>query len=165
MAKKAKLRPTLHGKRMFPSENVCAEDLGGRDAHLTIERVKMGTVKTDSGPEPMPFIWFEEAKKPLGLNVTNARTIAKMHGVEATKWVGKRITIYPTTCDAFGEEDVPCIRIRKTPPPPKGQRSNKPPSEPPPRDPPADDEPPAPAADSGEMSEEEERRIFDDVDE
>jgi hypothetical protein len=48
---------------------------------------------------------------PLLLNKTNAKAIAQMYGKRPADWVGKLISLYPGTTDAFGET-VDCIRIR-----------------------------------------------------
>lgn len=31
---------------------------------------------------------------------------------DTEKWIGKKITIYPTTCNAFGNPETPCIRVK-----------------------------------------------------
>lgn len=166
--KKMKLKPTLHGKLMFPSENITAEDLEGRDFTLTISRVKMGTCQTESGPQPMPFLYFEEmdrkkSDKRLGLNKTNARSIARMYGVEATEWVGCRITLFPTTCEAFGDT-VTCVRIRGSKPKGKGASKPEPTPEPEREEPLTDavDDPGESGLSDGELSLEEERAAFGD---
>ena len=107
---------------MFPSEYVAAPDLKGKDVVLTITRVSQETIKTSGGDEMKPLIYFEETaaaakktgtkEKRLVLNKTNMNSIADMYGYEADEWVGKKITVYPTTCSAFGDT-VDCVRIRK----------------------------------------------------
>jgi len=116
MMKKNKIKPTLNGKLLFPSEYLVAEDLADKEWTLTIARVTIEDRPTDQGPQAMPMLYFEEliakgSKKKLGCNVTNARSIAELHGAEALDWVGKRITLYGTTCEAFGET-VTCVRIK-----------------------------------------------------
>ncbi len=166
--KKTKLKPTLHGKLMFPSEYIVAEDLDGRDVTLTISKVQIEDRPTDQGPQPMPFLYFEEmdrkkSDKRLGINVTNARSIARLYGVEASKWVGCQITIYPTTCEAFGDT-VTCVRIRKSKPKAKGSSKSEEalPSESASEPEPAPDLFGGDDANDGEMSEEEERAAFGD---
>lgn len=112
---------------LYPSEFLAAVDLHGKDATLTIRRVITEDLKTNKGSEKKPVVYFEETKaraeksgakeKRLVLNKTNALVIAKIYGYEADDWRGKRITLYPTTCDAFGEQKD-CIRVRPTAPPP-----------------------------------------------
>jgi len=103
---------TLAGKLMFPSMWLTSEDLGGREATVTIAGIEMQSLKREGGgPESKPVMSFAGKKKRLVLNKTNARAIAAIHGSNADKWRGQQITIYPSTCEAFGET-VTCIRIR-----------------------------------------------------
>lgn len=115
---------------MFPSENLRTADLNGQDVTLHISSVRMDSLKTDRGVERKWFVSFLEMEerhrrdrkkenKRWVLNPTNAKTIAKMHGSEADEWRGKAVTLYPTTCSAWGEDDVPCIRVRPTIPEPR----------------------------------------------
>ena len=48
---------------------------------------------------------------PLLLNKTNAKTIAQLYGKRPSDWVGRWITLYPSTTDVGGET-LDCIRIR-----------------------------------------------------
>ena len=59
---------------------------------------------------------FEGKEKELGLNATNARTIAALLGDETNEWKGKQIKLYPTKTD-FAGEMVDCIRIVQDVPP------------------------------------------------
>lgn len=143
-----------HFKLLFQTEFLAAVELKGRDVTLTIARVDMETLRRegdddeDASSERRPVVHFEEMqrrpkkdRKRLVLNVTNAKTIAKLYGNATEDWTGKPITLYPTTCKAFGEV-VECIRVRKQRPSAKTQRSSsKPANEPAPdREPGADDE-------------------------
>jgi hypothetical protein len=85
-----------------------AADLNGQDLMVTI---KGGSVRAVDDGKRKIFLEFEETGAPLALNVTNARTIARLHGEEATQWKGKQITLFPTTTQ-FGAREVDCIRIR-----------------------------------------------------
>ena len=63
-----------------------------------------------------PLLYFLNSKgaendKPLGLNSTNCKTIAAMYGNDTDRWIGKRITMWPTTTQ-FGADTVDCIRVR-----------------------------------------------------
>ncbi len=53
----------------------------------------------------------EEQPLPLELNPTNRDTVIGIYGSKKANWVGKTITLYPTTCEAFGKMQE-CIRIR-----------------------------------------------------
>ena len=57
-------------------------------------------------------------RKRWVLNKTNAKTIAKLYGTETDNWTGKRITLFPTTCEMKGET-VDCIRVRAEVPRPR----------------------------------------------
>jgi hypothetical protein len=103
--------PTMKGDLMFPNEYLSAPDLKGRDVTVTIGRVERQTLKTNKGDESKWIILFSDAKKKLVLNKTNAQAIAKVHGSKAELWIGKKITVYPTTCQAFGAI-TDCVRVR-----------------------------------------------------
>src|SRR5271166_3969643 len=96
---------------MYPSPNVKAADLDGRDVKVTISAVNIEEVGRER--ERKPVLYFEHTLKPLICNKTNARTIAKIHGsANARDWVGKEITLYEaTTTDPRGDV-VACIRVR-----------------------------------------------------
>lgn len=123
----------MHASLLFPNEFLCAADLRDKDVTLTISRLSREELKTDKGDEPKWILYFQEMEerhrrdkstlnKRLVLNKTNAKSIAKVCGSETDDWSGKRITLYATTCKAFGEI-VDCIRIReKAPPPAKSQQ-------------------------------------------
>ncbi len=80
---------------------------------VTIESVAGGTlVGTGGTKNKKPILRFKGTEKGLALNITNARVIAGMYGgFDSEAWLGKRITLYPTTT-TFGSQTVECIRIR-----------------------------------------------------
>ncbi len=115
-----------HWKTLFPSLYLGAHDLQGRDVTLTIRRVVAEEVKTEKGPERKAIVYFVETgkkvkpgeeEKRLVLNKTNGKTIASLYGSEMNDWMGKRITLFPTIVDAFGEKRE-ALRIRPVPPAP-----------------------------------------------
>lgn len=108
----------LAGKLMFPSDYVSAVEFKGRDVTLTIKSVTVENLKLRGGTsERKPVVHFAETKKRLVLNKTNADSIAQEHGTDADKWLGKKITLYPTKTQC-GRDMVDCIRVRE----PKGRR-------------------------------------------
>lgn len=110
----------LGGELMFPSEYVAAAELKGQDRSATISKVERAELMVVGGAKkPGVVVHFKETPKKLVLNKTNAATIADMHGSEAEKWVGKRVTLFPDTCKCKGKV-VDCIRIRDVIPPAKG---------------------------------------------
>ncbi len=93
-----------------------AEDLEeGQDIPVTIQAVRQPG-KDDKGLDgrviDKPIIQLKGAKKEWVLNKTNARHIRRLYGNEMDEWAGKQITIFRTTCNAFGDPNTPCIRVR-----------------------------------------------------
>lgn len=113
---------------LFPNDYIKAADLRGNDVPLTIATAQVEWLRTTAGKEDKLVLTFEETKKygkgrphKLVCNKTNAYQIAKVVGnYEIEEWTGKRITLYQTTCQAFGDT-VDCIRVRDTAPSPKAK--------------------------------------------
>ena len=155
----------MDARLLFPSLYIGAADLRGRDAHLTISRVVQDDLKTDRGTEKKPVIYFREMEarkragkgedKRLVMNKTNMKAIGKALGTyETDEWVGGRITLYPTTCVAFGQV-VDCVRVRDVAAPPPRNRKPEPKPEPEPEPSPLfdDEEPPFGALESDRAAE------------
>lgn len=117
---------------LFPNQYIGAADLHGKDVTLTIERLAVEDLKTESGSKKKPVVYFREMEarhrrgegenKRWVLNKTCSKVVGELYGYETDAWRGKRVTLYPTTCMAFGKE-VDCVRVRpveprgKAPPP------------------------------------------------
>jgi hypothetical protein len=117
---------------LFPADYLSAAWLKERDVTFTISGVQRDELKTEKGSEKCPVIRFAEldAKRAKDeddvpfkwvLNKTNANTIASLYGYETDEWIGKRVTLYPTTCVAW-KKTVDCIRVRPKVPAPKGTK-------------------------------------------
>ena len=106
-----------HWKRLINPDYLGAYSLDpGKDMILTIKEVKAETITGTGGKqEQCPVCHWQEDQKPMILNVTNMKTIAKMYGSDTDGWAGKRVQIYATTTK-FGGDMVECLRIRKDPP-------------------------------------------------
>lgn len=103
-------------RSLFDKAYLYAYDLQGKDVTVTISKVTGGTLTGKGGKSnKKPVVFFQGKEKGLALNITNARTIAAMYGnsFRSEDWIGKRITLYPTTT-TFGPDTVECIRIRPT---------------------------------------------------
>jgi hypothetical protein len=114
-----------HWKSMTERDFLYAFDLQGKDCTLTVEKVTGGELTGQGGKKTKkPLCYFVESKsgKPLALNATNCKTIAAMYGNDTDNWLGKRITLFPTTT-SFGSETVECIRVRPQVPPDKKAKS------------------------------------------
>ena len=104
-------------RQLFDKEYLYAYDLQGKDVTVVIESVKGGTlVGTGGKSNKKPVLRFKGKEKALALNITNARVIAALYGgFDAELWIGKAVTLYPTTT-TFGSQTVECIRIRNVKP-------------------------------------------------
>lgn len=99
----------------FPSKYLKADDLEEGDLIVTIkgadyeEFTDPKTKKTDQ----KPVLYFEgNDSKPLVLNKTNWKTIAEILGTDDTDdWTGKKIVLYATEVEAYGETMLG-IRVR-----------------------------------------------------
>ena len=99
---------------MFEREYLGVWDLRGRDVTVSIKKVRGATLTAPGGiKQKKPVVWFDRTDKALILNKTMAATIQSMYGSDTVHWVGKLITLYPTTTK-FGKETVECIRVRPT---------------------------------------------------
>jgi hypothetical protein len=96
-------------------------ELCGREVTVTISRVVAGDlVAQGNRKSKKPIVYFEKTEKGLVLNKTMMKAIAGLYGYKASDWIGKRITLYPTTT-SFGSETVDCIRVRPTVPKTRSQ--------------------------------------------
>lgn len=91
----------------------------GEEPVFTIKEVKREVVPDTNGKkEECTVVYFKEEKKPMVLNVTNAKTITKVTGSPfIEEWVGKRIQLFVDKIRAFGEDNVECLRVRPKAPP------------------------------------------------
>lgn len=102
--------------QMFPSKYLSAEDLGSAGFVLVTIRavdwidVSMHKDKPDD-PDAAYIVQFEEFKKPMKLNRTNANMVAEVLKTDETdEWIGRRVRIFPTRV-TFGGQTFPVIRV------------------------------------------------------
>lgn len=72
--------------------------------------------KDDEEKKKKLVISFLGFDKDFVCNMTNANTIAGMHGEETDLWIGKVLTLYFDPTVAFGGKLVGGIRVQFTPP-------------------------------------------------
>jgi len=106
-----------HVDLLYPSKYVKAADLRKRDVVVVIESIepRHELVSQGNKRERKPVFNLKDKDKQFVCNKTNAKTIAKIYGPNPRDWIGKAITLYPTTVQAGGEEHE-CIRIRQQAP-------------------------------------------------
>jgi uncharacterized protein (DUF697 family) len=105
-----------HWKSMMDRDFIFAFDLNGKDVAVTISRVEAGVLVGQNGRKAKkPVVYFEGKEKGLALNATNAKIISALYGNYTEKWIGKQITLYPTTT-TMGGDTVECIRVRPSAP-------------------------------------------------
>ena len=93
---------------------ISAHDLDEKEVTLVIEASALEFLKAKPGDPGKQRICLrlKGAKKRLVLNKTNVKEIIAAYGKDTDGWVGKSVTIYPTTCDSFGAKNVPCVRVK-----------------------------------------------------
>jgi hypothetical protein len=98
---------------MYDRDLIGAWDLPKEGATVIIERVERGELRAGPGKkvEKAPIIRMRGKQKGLVVNKTNGKTIAALYGNDTRAWIGKSITIYPTTTK-FGSDTVDCVRVR-----------------------------------------------------
>jgi len=111
----------MDARLLFPNEYIGAADLKGQDVTLTISKMQVETLRTDKGEERKPILYFAEMEERHArgqgenmrfvLNKTNNKKLMELFGYQTDDWAGKRITLYPTTCQGWGKT-VDCVRFR-----------------------------------------------------
>ena len=104
-----------HWKKLQNPDYLGAYSLDeGKDMILTIDYVRLEEITgADGKREECTICHFKEpGVKPMILNATNCKTIAKMyHSNYIEDWFGRKIQIYAKTIKAFGDT-VDALRIR-----------------------------------------------------
>lgn len=98
-------------RTFFDKEMLGAWDLQGREVTVTIDRVEGGKIGHGKKASRKPILTLRGKKKKFCANVTNCKIIAQLYGKNTDDWLGKLITIYPTTTEMAGET-VDCVRVR-----------------------------------------------------
>lgn len=88
------------------------EDLHGKPVRVTIAQVEVTQLldRTTNKTKNQLVLSFAGSDKRLGLNMTNAQMIARMHGDDYMHWVGRKIVLRVEPVQAYGQlKDV--IRV------------------------------------------------------
>ena len=92
----------------FPSEFLKAADIGQNQVKVLIAHVELREM-TDG--ENKPVVFFQNKKKGVVLNVTNANAIAQYYGDDMDLWVSKPIVLF-TMMVSYQGRMQPGIRVR-----------------------------------------------------
>lgn len=103
---------------IVPTKYICFEDLRGQDVTVTVRAFAAEKMFANGKQQIRPVLYFEGKAKGMVVNATINDTLTALYGPELEGWVGKRITIYPTTDDRGGQERM-VVRVRPTVPPAK----------------------------------------------
>ena len=100
---------------LYPGRFLKADMLKGKRVTLTIKNIDVEELIGEKNKaEPKVVVSFVERPLEYVMPKTNGFCMKRMWGNDPHAWVGKRVTIYPTTTK-FGREDVDCIRIYGSP--------------------------------------------------
>jgi len=102
-----------HWKKAFNPNYLGAYAMDGTDKVLTIAKTATEKVKnTDGKEEEVLVLHWKEKEKPMILNKTNSKAVAKVAKSNYIEdWIGVRVSIYTSNVRAFGES-VDALRIR-----------------------------------------------------
>lgn len=111
-------KQVTHWKKLTNPNYIGSHDLQpGQRLTLTIESVSQEIVKGSDGKDEQCIVAkIKGAKKPMILNKTNCKIIAKLHETPyIEEWSGKQIIIYSAKVKAFGEM-VDALRVENKKP-------------------------------------------------
>lgn len=111
-------KPVTHWKKLTNPNYIGSHDLQpGQKLIVTIESVQQEVVKGQDGKEETCIVArIKGAKKPMILNKTNCKIIAKVYDTPyIEEWSGKQIIIYSAKVRAFGEI-VDALRVENKKP-------------------------------------------------
>lgn len=105
-----------HWKKLINPDYIGAYALNpDEDLTVTIDYVQREQVTGTGGKKEECTVAHLVGQKPLILNVTNSKTIAKLYGSYIEDWSGKSITLYASMTKLAGDM-VECLRIRPSVP-------------------------------------------------
>lgn len=103
-----------HWKRLINPHYLGAYSLPpGGDMTVRIDYVTREIVKGTDGKEEECTVAHMVNEKPMILNRTNSKAIAKLYGPYIEDWAGKDITLFASKTKV-AKEVVECLRIRPT---------------------------------------------------
>lgn len=95
---------------LYPGRFLKAGNFDGKKATLTIKDYDRELLEGEDGKKSKAIITFEETERQLVACKTNGLAMKAMFGDDLTKWVGKKVILFPSVWN--GE---PCIRCWGSP--------------------------------------------------
>ena len=102
--------------QLYPGRFLKAGSFEGKQVTLTIRDVNIEELEGDDGKKVKAIIAFQETEMQLVACKTNGYSIKAMFGDKLADWIGKHVTLFPSTWN--GE---PAIRVWGSPDIPKDQ--------------------------------------------
>lgn len=101
---------------LYPGRFLHADILKGKKVTLTVKSVDIENMEKDEKKKKEPKVVVSFVERPLDLVFakTNGHCCKRMFGSDPHEWIGKRITLFPSTTK-FGFETVECIRVWGSP--------------------------------------------------
>jgi hypothetical protein len=115
---------------MLPSKYIKQSDVE-QPTLVTITKLTTADVSQNQSGDMKWVAVFSELDKPMVLNSTNLKRIAKAHGDDSDGWIGKQMVLYVDEDVEFGGEVVGGLRLRApkvkqgTSAPPPGKTASK----------------------------------------
>jgi hypothetical protein len=109
---------------LFPKRFLNAESFLGKQVTLTISDLYLDDLPKGDRDDEQPgakqeteehaILCFKQTKREMKLNYTNGCAFRELFGDDPTKWIGHRVTLFPTKA-RFGREQVDAIRVWGSP--------------------------------------------------
>jgi len=98
--------------QMIESKYLKQSDIDG-DVTITVQSLKrVNVARDDEDPDYKWTCKFEEFEKPMVLNSTNIKRMAKALGDDTDDWTGKKVVLYVDPDIEFGGNVVGGLRVR-----------------------------------------------------
>jgi len=113
-----------HLELVYPSEYVKAADLVGKDVTVVIHDIRRENLVMVGGKKDRKAVIVMRSRdrdgtqgRVLGKRWVVGKTVLRQIGatLKSTimdEWLGKEVTLYPTTCRGKEGKEVECIRVR-----------------------------------------------------
>ena len=98
---------------MIESKYLKQSDIGSEEVPVTVKGIKkVNVARDDEDPEYRWTVSFMELPKPMVLNVTNLKRLAKALGDDTDGWIGNSVILYVDPDIEFGGNVVGGLRIK-----------------------------------------------------